>query len=189
MTELIEAYQPAADALRAAGAGVLSPFERSLADTLADRFVAFGAPEDLARLVAQLTPMTATIDIADLVAQTGWPIIDAAELYHRVGSEFGFDRLRAQAQSQPASDSYERAALRSLIGDLGAEQSARTRAIAQLAGERRSAGSAAAIETWSKTRRESIARAGRIIQDIEHAGEGWSFAKLTLAHSALRAAG
>ena len=189
VTELIEAYQPAADALRAAGAGVLSPFERSLADTLADRFVAFGAPEDLARLVAQLTPMTATIDIADLVAQTGWPIIDAAELYHRVGSEFGFDRLRAQAQSQPASDSYERAALRSLIGDLGAEQSARTRAIAQLAGERRSAGSAAAIETWSKTRRESIARAGRIIQDIEHAGEGWSFAKLTLAHSALRAAG
>lgn len=189
LAQLIDTYQPAADALRQAGPDVLSPFERASADALASRFIELGAPGDLARGIAQLTPMTATIDVADLATQIGWPVVHAADLYHKVGSAFGFDRLRSQAQSQSASDSYERAALRSLIADLGAEQCARAQAIAGLAGERGAGASAAAIETWSAPRRDGIARARRIIQDIEMSGEGWSFAKLTLAHAALRAAG
>jgi len=184
---LIGAYQPAGDVLRDAGPSVLSPFERSMAEAMADRFIALGAPPPLSRAVAQLSPMDSTMDIADLASQTGWPVVDIAELYYRVGSAFGFDRLKAQAQSQPATDAYERAALRGLIGDLGGEQSARTKAIARLAGDRLGAGSAAAIEAWSMSRREGVARAGRIIQDIELAGDGWSFAKLTLAYAALRA--
>ena len=111
-----------------------------------------------------------------------------ARLYHQTGEAFGYDRLRASAASLHPSDGYERAAVRSLIGDMIVEQASRTRAVAILAGRTEGAAVRNAIEAWTKPRRDAVERGRKVLQDIEHSGEGWSFAKLTLAHAALRAA-
>ena len=189
---LIATYQPAADALQAAGAEVLSPFEREEVEHTVQRFLGLGAPEGLARMIAGLTAMMATVDIADLASDTLWPVTDLARLYHQTGAAFGYDRLRASAAALNPSDTYERAAVRSLLADMIEEQAARTRAIARLGGPAAGATDGSvlnAIEAWIRPRREAVERGRRVVLDIEQSGDGWSFAKLTLAHAALRAAG
>jgi len=189
---LIATYQPAADALKAAGTAVLSPFEREEVERTVQRFLGLGAPEDLARTVAGLTAMMATVDIADLAADTLWPVTDLARLYHQTSAAFGYDRLRASAAALNPADTYERAAVRSLLADMIEEQAARTRAIARLGGPAAGTDEGSvlnAIEAWIRPRREAVERGRRVVLDIEQSGDGWSFAKLTLAHAALRAAG
>jgi glutamate dehydrogenase len=191
---LIEAYRPTADALRTAGMSILSPFERDAAEARARSFVEAGAPEALAAMAAALRPMTAAVNIADLARSANLEPVSAGRLYHAAGGAFGFDRLRAAAAAIQPSDPYERQALRGLIVALIGEQLARAKAIAG-APAAKSKGKArdvpdidAMLEAWIAPRRPFIERARSVIADIESVG-GWTFAKLTIANTALREAG
>ncbi|MDZ4317486.1 MAG: NAD-glutamate dehydrogenase, partial [Phenylobacterium sp.] len=79
-------------------------------DALADRLTAAGAPEDMAKAVVELQPLTIAADLADLAEASRWPIENVARLHHKVGEVFGFDRLRAAAGSHSAGDIFERTA-------------------------------------------------------------------------------
>ena len=186
---LIDAYRPAADALRSEGATVLSTFERALYEKRAATFIELGAPEDLARAVALLRPMTATSDIGDLARAAGWTAPAMARLYHQVGAIFDFDRMRAAAGSLASTDHFERLAVRRLIEDLMAEQATLTRAVAtktDSACGADDARAAKAVNNWIGARTGSVEQVRRAIDEIEAAGQGWSFAKLTIANVALR---
>ncbi len=184
---LIDVYRPAADALMADGASLLSPFEQQIVDARAKTFIDAGAPRDLAETVAALRPLTATTDIADLAKAAKWDVPSAARLYHAVGEAFGFDRLRAAAASISGSDPYERQATRELILDMVAEQTARARAVMALA-KRPAPDVAVAINGWVEPRKTAVERAKSVIDEIEQTSGGWSFAKLTIANAALKAA-
>ncbi|MBS0294995.1 MAG: NAD-glutamate dehydrogenase [Proteobacteria bacterium] len=186
---LIEAYRPAADALRSEGPGGLSDFEQAQVRRRAEAFAAAGAPQDLAMAVAALRPLTATTDISDLARKVNWPVESAARLYHQVGAAFDFDRLRGAAGSLSSSDHYERMAVRRLIADFLTEQAALTQAIARASAP--SAGASvqaaqAAIRGFIGERAQAVEAVRRTVDEIESAGAGWSFAKLTIANAALR---
>jgi len=186
---LIDAYRPAADALRTQGATVLSSFGKDRYEERALAFIEAGAPEDLARAVAMLRPLTATSDIGDLANAAGWDAPSMARLYHQVGLAFGFDRLRQAAGSLVTNDHFERLAVRRLIEDLMAEQSALAGAVARKseaadgADETRAA---AAVREWIGPRSGVVDQVRRTIDEIDQGGQGWSFAKLTIANVALR---
>jgi glutamate dehydrogenase len=189
---LIDAYRPTADALKAEGLSLLSPYERAAAEARAQAFTDAGAPADLAEVTALLRPMTAAVNIAELAADCGLAPVLAGRLYHEVGGAFGFDRMRAAAAAIPSSDPYERQALRGLIVDLMGEQFGRAKAVA--AGSTPESLAAAhgvmsAIQAWIDPRKAAVGRADRTIADIEATADGWSFAKLTIANAALREAG
>jgi glutamate dehydrogenase len=183
---LIDAYRPAADILMAEGPALLSAVERRTAADRAKAFVDAGAPKDLSETVAALRPLTSTVEIADLAKTARWDVLATARLYHAVGEAFGFDRLRAAAGSVDARDSFERQAVRSLVLDIVAEQTERTRAI--IAGAKKGVDAATAIAAWSAPRKAQVERARAVIDEIENSAGAWSFAKLTLANAALRAA-
>ncbi len=183
---LIEAYRPAADALMSEDAALLSPVEQAMAESRARRFVEAGAPPHLAASIAALRALTATADIADLAKAGRWEVLATARLYHAVGEAFGFDRLRAATGGLGGRDPYERQAVRELILEMVAEQTARVRAI--MADARKGADPKDAIAAWSTPRQSAVARARAVIDDIEAAGGGWSFAKLTIANAAVKAA-
>ena len=185
---LIDAYRPTADALGKEGRVLLSPVEREAVDERMKRFVEAGAPADLAATVAALRPMMAAVNIAELAGAAKLKPVEAGRLYHAVGGAFGFDRLRAAAAAIRAADPYERQALRGLILDLIGEQLGRSRAIAAGRGKIKASDPEAAVEAWIDSRRTMVERAGQILADIE-AGGGWTFAKLTIANAALKAAG
>jgi len=186
---LAAAYRPAADALRAAGGAVLSRFERERLESRVQTFVGLGASEKMARDFAMLRPLVATVDIGDLTCEAGWPEPAMAMLYHQVGAAFDFDRLRAAAGHVPSADHYDRLAVRRLIEDLMAEQVLLTRAVAK--GSKVSVGASeataeAAVDAWIGPRQAMVQGVRASVDEIEASGSGWTFAKLTIANSAIR---
>ncbi|WP_312814774.1 NAD-glutamate dehydrogenase [Brevundimonas sp.] len=186
---MIAAYQPAADALRAAGPDVLSRYEQDRYESRVATFVGLGAPEALARDIAMLRPMVATADIGDLATEMGWSAPAMARLYHQVGAAFDFDRLRVAAGSIASGDHFDRLAVRRLIQDLMAEQQQLTRAVAASVNESVSISEAdaeAAVDSWIGDRLPQVEALRASVDGIETSGAGWTFAKLTIANSGIR---
>ncbi len=191
---LIEAYRPAADALRQEGGGVLSRFEQGrLADRL-KRFADMGVGETLAQTIAMLRPLVATADIGDLATEAraggaDWSEPRMARLYHQVGAAFDFDRLRAAAGAVPSGDRFDRMAVRRLIEDLMAEQVVLTRAGAAASDPAvgdTEATAEAAVDAWIGHRLAVVEGVRAAVDEIEASGAGWTFAKLTLANGQIR---
>jgi glutamate dehydrogenase len=189
---LVEAYGPAAAALKELFPQVLSPFEQKAAVRRAAGWTRAGAPREIAHQVALYRPLTVAGSIADLARESGWPPAAVARIYHHVGGVFSFDRLREAAGARPAADSYERLAVRRLIEDMLDEQAAVTRAVIAYAGRPETGDAAAAraaVASWSTLKAEAARAAKAVIEAIERDGGGWTFAKLTIANAALRALG
>ncbi|HRO33754.1 MAG TPA: NAD-glutamate dehydrogenase [Brevundimonas sp.] len=187
---LIGAYRPAADALRAAGGGVLSRYEAARLDERVQAFEALGAPADLARDFAMLRPLVATADIGDLAREAGWDEPSMAMLYHQVGAAFDFDRLRSAAGRVSSGDHFDRLAVRRLIEDLMTEQRDLTRAVAASTSVAAGASEAAAetaVDAWIGPRLAEVEAIRASVDEIEASGAGWTFAKLTIANGAIRA--
>lgn len=188
--QLVEAYGPSVAALKAHTPANLSPFEQKAVSKRAKAYVADGAPEALAQAVAALQPLTTAADLVDLANASSWSVENVARLYHQVGAAFGFDRLRGAAGSFVGGDSFERLAVRRLIEDMLTEQTSITQQVLKFAANAQAGedeGSAkAAIASWSALRGDRPKAVKRTIEDIEQAGGGWTFAKLTIANAALR---
>jgi glutamate dehydrogenase len=188
--QLVEAYGPSVQALKSMAPAILSPFEQKTVAKRVKTYVADGAPEALAQAVAALQPLTTAADLVDLGNASSWSVENVARLYHQVGAAFGFDRLRGAAGSFVGGDSFERLAVRRLIEDMLTEQTSITEAVLKFAANAQAgedeAAAKSAIASWAALRGDRPKVVKRTIEDIEQAGGGWTFAKLTIANAALR---
>ncbi|MFN3521493.1 MAG: NAD-glutamate dehydrogenase [Phenylobacterium sp.] len=190
VSSLVARYGPARKILAPLTPAILSDTERAGVEAAAAALVEAGAPTDLAMAAAALQSMTVTSDLVDLAEGSSWGLAEVARLYHATGSAFAFDRLRAAVGAYRAGDHFERTAVRRLVEDLLAEQSALTKAVMEFAGDAQAGENAdaarAAVASWAALRRDAAEAARRTVDEIESAGGGWSFAKLTIANAALR---
>jgi glutamate dehydrogenase len=185
---LIETYRPAVDALKTLVPGCLSSFEAKAAVRRAAAWIKLGAPRSLAHSIALTPNLAPAATLTDLAAAQGWPIANAAYVYHRVGGVFGFDKLRAAAGARGAADAYERLAVRRLVEDLRGEQAALSASIMRFAGAPSDAAAkdVEAVTAWSADHSGPVKAARRTLDEIEKSGGPWTFAKLTIANAALR---
>ena len=190
VSSLVEAYGPSVKALDALTPAILSPFEQKTVAKRAKAYIADGAPEALAQGVAALQPLTTAADLVDLGNASSWSVANVARLYHQVGAAFGFDRLRGAAGSFVGGDPFERLAVRRLIEDMLGEQTAITQAVLKFVANAQAGedevSAKAAVTSWGALRADGVRAAKRTVEDIEQAGGGWTFAKLTIANAALR---
>nr|WP_308237929.1 NAD-glutamate dehydrogenase domain-containing protein [Phenylobacterium sp. J426] len=190
VAELVERYGPGFKSLDRLTPDILPAVERAAVDGRAAQLVEAGAPEEIARTVAALSPLTTAADLVDLAEASSWPLPSVARLYYAAGEVMAFDRLRAAAGEFRAGDLFERTALRRLIEDLLAEQAQLTRAVMTFAGSAQAGADERhardAVASWAALRSEQVQAATRTIDEIEAAGGAWSFAKLTIANAALR---
>ena len=187
---LIAAYRPVIDELKAVGLELLAPFERAQAEARSKELEGAGAPKDLVRRLLFLKPMTAATDVADMARKAKWDVVPAARIYQAVGEVFGFDQIRAAASDLGGGDAYERLAIRRLLEELLTEQAEATRAVvgfAKAADAGADANAArAAVDAWADQRKDAAESAKKILEDVQSAPGGWSFAKLTIVNAALR---
>ena len=187
---LISRYGPGFAILLKLTPAILSPVEQAQVATRTRQLTQAGAPESLARQAAALQPLTTAADLVDLAEASSWPLPNVARLYHAAGEAFGFDRVREATGAYSVNDQFERTALRRLIEDLLTQQAQLARGLMTFAGSDQAGESADsardAVASWVALRPEKATLARRTIDEIEAAGGGWTFAKLTIANAALR---
>jgi glutamate dehydrogenase len=184
IAEAIAFYQPAVEAQRETIWLALTPVERERAEARRDGFLAQGAPEDLATLVAGLVPLTNALDVADLAARGKWPPAAAAFVHRAVGGHFSLDRLAAAAGSLTLDQHWDRLALRRALEDLFVCQSALAEAaIAQMGAPPSTLSAdwaAEAVAHWAQGLGALAEPARRTLAELEAQGP-WTFAKLIIA--------
>jgi len=168
----------------------LSDIERARAQARLDSYVDAGVPEDIARDVAQLSPLSTALDVADLAHATTWPIHSAALLHCVIGAEFGLDALRDAGPQLALDQHWDRLVVRRATEDFAATQLK----LAEAAAAKIGAPSKEMDVHWvSNVAQEWIASVGQPAQRAKTAFEElnaqgpWTFAKLMLISAELNA--
>ncbi|WP_306014732.1 NAD-glutamate dehydrogenase [Oceanicaulis sp. MMSF_3324] len=196
IADVIAAYQPGVDELKPLVTDIASPYDCEAVERRFQSYVEAGAPEDIARDVARLRPLTSSSDVIDLAKAVNWPLGAVGRLYHAVGARFMFDRLRAAGNQLSSTLHWDRLAMRRLIEDLYGSQQAICEGMmdyvkterTDLAKDLASAGSDWAEEVvaaWAESQDIMVRRADRALEEVSSAG-GWTLSKVAICSTQLR---
>ncbi len=190
VAETIAAYRPAVDAQREVIWEAMTDQERQRAEARAERFVADGAPEDIARDTAALAPLVAALDVADMAERTHWPVGPAAQVFRKVGAKFGIDRIRGAAMGFALEQHWDRLALRRTLEELYEDQRLLAEAVTRHAGAPPKAADATtaktAVDAWMTAKQTQVTSVLGALGELESTGP-WTFAKTILAAAEVRA--
>ena len=192
---VIETYQPGVQQLRSMVHLILSDHERKGFEKRRSSFVKAGAPEELARAVAELRPLTSSTDVIDMAINSDWPLAPTAFLYHAMGARFRFDRLRGLGQEVVSDLHWDRLAVRRLMEDFYASQQAFTASAMRFALQ---AGGSLAhgveeptrewaenlVEAWITVNEEEAGRVDSVQRQLDASG-AWTLSKLAIASTQL----
>ncbi len=194
--QVIAAYQPGVDELKTLIGDIASPYDKDSLETRTKLFMEGGAPEDLARDVARLRPLTSSSDVIDMAYERSWPLAASGWLYHAVGSRFSFDRLRGAGNQLSSTVHWDRLAMRRLIEDLYASQQAISTAMMSYAV---AAGGGLAdgveqpgrewaehlVDSWTSANSHEVDRADRALEEVAATGS-WTLSKVAICSTQLR---
>ena len=188
--DVIKRYQAPVAEQRARLAEEMSEIESARAQARTAQFVELGAPEDLAREVAELRPLTNGLDVADLARASGWPVHPAALLHCVIGAEFGIDALREAAGTLMLDQHWDRLVVRRASEDF-AEVQVRLceTAAAAIGAPNANAGNdeiVAVARDWVAGIGQPAQRARAAFAELNAQGQ-WTFAKLMLIQAELNA--
>ena len=181
--DVVKRYKALVDAQRANIEHDLSAIERERVATRLQMLVDLGAPEDLAREAALLSPLTLSLDVADMAIDTKWPINDASMIHCVVGADLGLDALRDAATNMKLEQHWDRLVVRRAAQDFGDIQlrlaEAAARAIGAPPKDADYAWANEAVQAWLVSLGKPASRAKSAFADLNGQG-AWTFAKLML---------
>ncbi len=181
--DVVALYRQPIEAQRATMLDDLSVIERERVDVRHKALLNLGAPDDLAREAALLSPATLSLDVADLARRTRWPIEAASPLHCAIGAEFGLDALRDAANLMRLDQHWDRLVVRRAAGDFGDMQlklaEAAARAIGAAPAHADIAWAADATRAWIATLGQPAQRVRAAYHELSEQGQ-WTFAKLML---------
>jgi glutamate dehydrogenase len=163
--------------------GELGTEERRRArDQVAERLVAAGVPEPLARAHALRPELRYAPDMVWVAGATGRPIEEVAQVFFAVGGEVRLDWMETELERVPATGRMQRWALQAVRED--AAQVRRELAGSVLA-EAAPGSPEAAVEAYLAQRSERVRRLHAFLRSLAREGEP-DLAGLTLAVRQLR---
>ncbi len=190
VADVVTRYRDAVAAQRKSLWDELSVIERERASARQAALVELGAPQDLAREVALLSPLTTALDVVDLARRTQWPISQASLLHCVIGAEFGLDALREHAAGLSLDQHWDRLVVRRATEDFADVQLRLSEAAARAIGAPPAAGDLAwaiqAATGWMASIGQPAQRAKQAYAELNEQG-AWTFAKLMLIAAELNA--
>ncbi|MGQ0532031.1 MAG: NAD-glutamate dehydrogenase [Caulobacteraceae bacterium] len=161
----------------------LSAIEHERVEVRRKTLVALGAPEDIAYEAALLSPLTLSLDVADMARHTGWPVQAASNLHCVIGAELGLDALRDAATNMKLEQHWDRLVVRRAAGDFGEAQvklgEAAAKAIGAPPKHADIAWATEAAQKWIASLGQPAIRARSAFAELDGQGP-WTFAKLML---------
>ncbi|MEQ1709714.1 MAG: NAD-glutamate dehydrogenase [Terricaulis sp.] len=168
----------------------LSEGERAGVEARQSALADLGAPRELAREAAMLTPLSTALDVADLSRQSSWPIHAAALLHCVIGAELGLDALRETAGSLTLEQHWDRLVVRRAAEDFAETQLKLAEAAARAIGTPPQTADVAwvtgAARDWIASIGQPAQRAREAYGELNAQG-AWTFAKLMLISAELNA--
>src|SRR5690606_28094144 len=181
--EVVDRYRDSIREQRATIENDLRAIERARVDVRRAALIELGAPEDLANEAALLSPLTLSLDVADLARDTGWPVHPASTLHCVIGAELGLDALRDAATNMKLEQHWDRLVVRRAAGDFGEAQLRLAEAAARAIGAPPADASddwvAEEAKTWLVSLGKPVQRTRSAFGELDGQGP-WSFAKLML---------
>ncbi len=183
LAEVIEPAHEAFERLAAAIATIGSAGWQAARDRDAERLIAEGVPEELAREHAHLLELVHAPDIIAVARESGRDVEEVARAFFLVGEAFHIDRLEAAMEGLEPTSKWQRWALQALEDDLlGVRRDLAARAVEEGAGRPIDD----AVESFLGSRAEAIARLDRFMRSLS-ADPGGGLAALTIAVRQVRA--
>jgi glutamate dehydrogenase len=152
---LVERYRRGVEQIRAALPGLVTPFLQQSIENRAEAFERGGASREIARAVAELSPLSLASDIVLVAGKTDADVIEAAEAFFGVMEQFGLGRIIEEGNAIVLSDKFDRMALDRALANL-------MRALRDLTTDVLMAGDAdiaGRLTAWHEARPEAIDRA------------------------------
>jgi glutamate dehydrogenase len=188
--EVVERYCEPVRAQRATLLTDLSEIERERVAVRHKMLTDLGAPDDIAQEAALLSPLTLSLDVADLARRTQWPVNEASVLHTVVGAEFGLDALRDAATSLKLEQHWDRLVVRRSADDFGEIQLKLAEAAANAIGAPPKgadmAWASGVVKEWIVSLGLPATRARQAFAELDGQGQ-WTFAKLMLIAAELNA--
>jgi glutamate dehydrogenase len=168
----------------------LSEIERQRVETRFKMLSDLGAPEALAREAALLSPLTLSLDVADMARGARWSVEPASMLHCVIGAEFGLDALRDAAANMKLDQHWDRLVVRRSAEDFGEMQLKLAQAAASAIGAPPNkpdyAWANEAAKAWITSLGQPAQRARSAFAEL-NAHPPWTFAKLMLIAAELNA--
>ncbi len=183
LEETIQAYQTGINDVASTMPDCLAPQMLLHMNTVQDTYLHAGVPEDLARAISMLEPMSAACDIIDVLKSMDVDMALASALYFRIGDYLGIDGLREQATQLHLSEHWERLAVRRTIDDLNQQQRQLLQIV--LADMTADDNAETILQAWLGRHQAAAERTKVMIAEMESGG-ALSVAKLSLAASQVR---
>jgi len=175
--------RPGIRELTAALPGWLTGLEREGFERRAGELVAAGVPAALARHVAACAALASAPDIVEIAQGHKLSVAVAAQIYFKVGTEFGLDWLRDRTEDLAIQGHWQAVARNSLRETL---YDAHRGLAERLLRETREREPAKAVEGWRAKQAATAGHARGIVEDIRSQPATADFASLSVALQALR---
>jgi glutamate dehydrogenase len=133
-------------------------------------------PEDLARQIVLLGPLSTGLDVVLLAEETSKDPAQVGALYFDLGARLGLDRLRVVAGRFAPPDHWDRLALRRLMDDLSSAQRGIARKLLR---------EGTGAEDWARRQENALTRTRDFLGSLDSSGD-LSVAKLMLASSQIQ---
>ena len=183
ITLAIHRFGPGVSGLSAALGDLVTPELGATLGAEAERYVGHGAPERLARAVANLDVLFSGLDIVRIAAG-GYDVGDVAKVYFAIGDRFGLDWLRGAAEGLSAETEWQELAIGAIIDDLYAQQTALVSKVVDESGG--GAAAEAIIEAWASSNGHRVNRAVSVVSELKTTGSV-DLAMLAVANREIRA--
>jgi glutamate dehydrogenase len=180
--DVVKLYREPVEAQRKTLLDDLSAIEQQRVETRRKSLLDLGASADLAEEAALLSPLTLSLDVADLARRASWPIHPASTLHCVIGAELGLDALRDAAMNMRLDQHWDRLVVRRAADDFGEMQLKLAEAAAKAMGAPKqtdAASVAQAAKTWLGSLGQPATRAHAAFAELNAQGP-WTFAKLML---------
>jgi glutamate dehydrogenase len=145
--------------------GLLAPFYHDAVQRRARHYVERGVPEALACEVAQLGPLSASLDVVAISGECGVEPTSVARVHFEVGARFGIDRLRLAARSIEAMTEWDKQAVNSIVEDLYGYHRRLTASVLGASGRKKRVPENA-VDQWAEARAHAVKRAEALLERI-----------------------
>jgi glutamate dehydrogenase len=162
VSPLVERYLRGVDQIKAALPGLVTPYLQQSIEARAEAFERGGAPREIAKAIAELSPMSLATDIVLVAGKTGADVIEAAEAFFGVMDQFKLGRIVEAGNAIVLADKFDRMALDRALANLMRAQRDLT-ADVLASGDADIAGR---LGAWHDARPEAIDRAIGAVQAL-----------------------